>query len=133
MALALGDALAVVISNELHINVQAVFSQNHPGGAIGQAIPKKLSDLTIPLASITKIGTGAIAGAHILMSAYRSKTHCVHTGMNVVVPPRRIKRLGTDDMDEPALCILGLMVPCEEWIEMRGEIEIAQVENLIFS
>lgn len=131
MALALGDALAVVISNELHINVQAVFSQNHPGGAIGQAIPKKLSDLTIPLTSITEIGAGAITGAHILMSAYRSKTHWVRAGIDVVVPPRRIKRLGTDDMNEPAMCIPGLMVPCKEWIEMRGEMEIAQVKDFI--
>ena len=134
MALALGDALAVVISNELHINVQAVFSQNHPGGAIGQAIPKKLSDLVIPISEITDIGGGgAVTGAHVLMSAYRSKTHWVRAGMDVMVPPRRIKRLGTEDMDEPALCIPGLMVSSKEWIEMRAEMEIKQAKDLILA
>ena len=132
MALALGDALAVVISNELHINVQAVFSQNHPGGAIGQAIPKKLSDLVIPISEIADIGGGgAVTGAHVLMSAYRSKTHWVRAGMDVMVPPRRIKRLGTEDMDEPALCIPGLMVSSKEWIEMRAEMEIKQAKDFI--
>ncbi|KAN0108715.1 SIS domain containing protein [Hyaloscypha variabilis] len=133
MALALGDALAVVISNELHINVQAVFSQNHPGGAIGQAIPKKISDLVIPLSDIWDVGTssGVVTGAHILMSAYRSKTHWVRAGMDIVVPPTRIKRLGTDDMDEPALCIAGLMVPAKEWVEIRGEMELAAAREVV--
>ena len=134
MALALGDALAVVISNELHINVQAVFSQNHPGGAIGQAIPKKLSDLVIPISEITDIGGGgAVTGAHVLMSAYRSKTHWVRAGMDVMVPPMRIKRLGTEDMDEPALCIPGLMVSSKEWIEMRAEMGIQQAKDFILA
>ena len=134
MALALGDALAVVISNELHINVQAVFSQNHPGGAIGQAIPKKLSDLVIPISEIADIGGGgAVTGAHVLMSAYRSKTHWVRAGMDVMVPPRRIKRLGTEDMDEPALCIPGLMVSSKEWIEMPAEMEIKQAKDFILA
>jgi D-arabinose 5-phosphate isomerase GutQ len=134
MALALGDALAVVISNELHNNVQAVFSQNHPGGAIGQAIPKKLSDLVIPISDITDIGgAGAVTGAHVLMSAYRSETHWVRAGMDVVVPPRRIKRLDTEDMDEPALCIPGLMVSSKEWIEMRAEMEIKQAKDFILA
>jgi D-arabinose 5-phosphate isomerase GutQ len=134
MALALGDALAVVISNELHINVQAVFSQNHPGGAIGQAIPKKVSDLVIPISEITDIGGGgAVTGAHVLMSAYRSKTHWVRAGLDVMVPPRRIKRLGTEDMDEPALCIPGLMVSSKEWIEIRAEMEIKQAKDFILA
>ncbi|PMD25510.1 SIS domain-containing protein [Hyaloscypha hepaticicola] len=134
MALALGDALAVVISNELHINVQAIFSQNHPGGAIGQAIPKKLSDLVIPISEITDIGGGgAVTGAHVLMSAYRSKTHWVRIGMDVMVPPRRIKRLSTVDMDEPALCIPGLMVSSNEWIETHAEMEIKQAKDFILA
>ncbi len=134
MALALGDALAVVISNELHINVQAVFSQNHPGGAIGQAIPKKLFDLVITISEITDIGGGrAVTGAHVLMSAYRSKTHWVRAGMDTMIPPRRIKRLGMEDMDEPAWCIPGLMVSSTDWIEMRAEMEITQAKDFILA
>jgi hypothetical protein len=133
MALALGDALAVVISNELHINVQAVFSQNHPGGAIGQAIkgPQKMSDITIALSDITDIGNGAITGAHILMSAYRSETHWVREGDDIVIPPRRIKRLQPDDMDEPATCIQGLVVPSKEWIALPAGTTITEAREWI--
>jgi D-arabinose 5-phosphate isomerase GutQ len=46
VALALGDALAVAVSKELHVDVAAVFSQNHPGGAVGASLmlPRKISD-----------------------------------------------------------------------------------------
>ncbi|EAQ85699.1 hypothetical protein CHGG_06952 [Chaetomium globosum CBS 148.51] len=37
VALAVGDALAVVVSRELYPSVSSVFSRNHPGGAIGAA------------------------------------------------------------------------------------------------
>lgn len=37
VALALGDALAIAVSDELHLSVAEVFLKYHPGGAIGQA------------------------------------------------------------------------------------------------
>ncbi|KAM0282504.1 hypothetical protein ACHAQH_003018 [Verticillium albo-atrum] len=37
MAIAVGDALAYVASNEMYASVPAIFGGNHPGGAIGQA------------------------------------------------------------------------------------------------
>ncbi|KAL5346554.1 hypothetical protein ACLOAV_008261 [Pseudogymnoascus australis] len=49
-ALALGDALTLAISRELHSSVFSVFASNHPGGAIGHDAPvskakQKLADL----------------------------------------------------------------------------------------
>lgn len=135
MALALGDALAVVISNELHINVQAVFSQNHPGGAIGQAVqgPKKISDLTILFETIPEMDHRAITGAYVLMSAYKSTSGWVRHGDDVVVPPRRITKLQPDDLDEPATCIEGLMVPSKEWIQIPADTSILSVQEWIVS
>ncbi|PVH74955.1 SIS domain-containing protein [Cadophora sp. DSE1049] len=135
MALALGDALAVVISNELHINVQAVFSQNHPGGAIGQAVqgPKKISDLTILFETIPEMDHRAITGAHVLMSAYKSTSGWVRHGDDMVVPPRRITRLQPDDMDEPATCINGLMVPSKEWLQIPADTSILSAQEWITS
>ncbi len=135
MALALGDALAVVISNELHINVQAVFSQNHPGGAIGQAVqgPKKVSDLTIPFELIPEMNHTAVTGAHVLMSAYKSQSGWVRYGDDIVVPPRRIRRLQPDDMDEPATCLSCLMVPNKDWIELAADISIPKAKEWIVS
>ncbi|CAL3967686.1 hypothetical protein PZA11_003923 [Diplocarpon coronariae] len=149
MALALGDALAVVISNELHINVQAVFSQNHPGGAIGQAIStvpvpptsqnenqtrsptQKLADLALPLSLIPDVSHAAVTGAHILLAAYKSKSGWVRYGENVVVPPRRIERLAPDDMEEPASCISGLMVSRREWILVPAEMGVQQAREWV--
>jgi D-arabinose 5-phosphate isomerase GutQ len=135
MALALGDALAVVISNELHMNVAAVFSQNHPGGAIGAAFkgPQKVSDLCIRFSEIPETDKGFMTGAHILMSAYRSETGWVRHGQDVVVPPRRIKRLQPDDMDEPAPQIQGLMVPRKEWIEIPAETALTTAKEWVKS
>jgi D-arabinose 5-phosphate isomerase GutQ len=41
VALTIGDALAVVVSQELFPSVASVFSRNHPGGAIGAAFSQK--------------------------------------------------------------------------------------------
>jgi D-arabinose 5-phosphate isomerase GutQ len=141
MALALGDALAVVISNELHINVQAVFSQNHPGGAIGQAIkkPKKLSDVAIRFKDIPQVGTGpisigAMTGAHILMSAYRSESGWVRHGNDLIASPSHIKTLRPgEDMDEPVMCIEGLMVASKEWISIPAETDLEKAKDWIKS
>lgn len=135
MAIALGDALALVISNELHINVQTVFSQNHPGGAIGQAIqkPQKISDIYIPFTEIPEIGIGAITGAHILMSGYRSESGWVRSGNDIVIAPRHIKRLQPDDMDEPATCIPGLMVQSKDWISIPADTSLSAAKEWITS
>ena len=132
MAIALGDALAIVISNELHINVAAVFSQNHPGGAIGAAFrgSQKICDLTIQFPDIPDVENNAATGAHILMSAYQSETGWVRSGYEVV-PPRRIKRLQPDDMDEPASCIQGLMVPQKDWIEIASNTSLSHAKEWV--
>jgi D-arabinose 5-phosphate isomerase GutQ len=135
MAIALGDALALVISNELHINVQAVFSANHPGGAIGQAIKKaqKVSDICIPFSEIPEIGVGAITGAHVLMSGYRSESGWIRSGTDIVIAPRHIKRLQPDDMDEPATCIPGLMVQSKNWISIPAGTSLSAAREWIMS
>ncbi|CZT41806.1 related to arabinose 5-phosphate isomerase [Rhynchosporium secalis] len=135
VALALGDALAVVISNELHLNVQAVFSHNHPGGAIGQAVqePKKISDLTILFETIPEIDYRKTTGAHVLMAAYKSPSGWVRLGDDMVLPPRRISGLQSDDLDELATCISGLMVPSKEWIQVEGDTSISSAQEWVRS
>jgi hypothetical protein len=135
MAIALGDALALVISNELHINVQAVFSKNHPGGAIGQAIQKaqKVSDICISFADIPEVGTTAITGAHVLMSGYQSDSNWVRSGSDLIMAPRRIARLRPDDMDEPATCIPGLIVQSKDWIAIPAHTNLSIAKNWIMS
>jgi D-arabinose 5-phosphate isomerase GutQ len=135
MALALGDALAVVISNELHINVQAVFSQNHPGGAIGQASqkPAKISDLSLSFLDLPAIEHSAVTGAHVLMSAYQSSSGWVRLGNDTVMSPRRIRRLQQDDFEEPAMCIAGLMKGRKEWAEIPAEMSLVQAKEWVLN
>lgn len=137
MALALGDALAVTISNELHINVQAVFSKFHPGGAIGESSKnpsdQKVADLSTRLSDLPSIDHSAITGAHVLMSAYQSPSGWVRQGDEIIMPPRRIRRLQQDDFEEPAMCIQGLMVPREEWIEIPPETSLLEAREWIKS
>jgi D-arabinose 5-phosphate isomerase GutQ len=45
VALALGDALAIAVSDEIHLSVAEVFLKHHPGGAIGQAAQAHHSDM----------------------------------------------------------------------------------------
>ncbi|KAL3424083.1 SIS domain-containing protein (sugar isomerase) [Phlyctema vagabunda] len=126
MALALGDALAVAISNEYHPqSVAAVFSLNHPGGAIGASFagPKTVSDLSLPLPKIWEVTDGD-TGAHVILAAYQSKTGWVRRGDNVVAAPLRIKRMSPSNMDEPANSIAGLMVPNSEWIQIAADTDI---------
>jgi D-arabinose 5-phosphate isomerase GutQ len=135
MALALGDALAVAVSNELYANVAAVFLQNHPGGAIGASLkrPQKLSDICIRFSDIPDISNHSATGAHVLMSAYRSETGWVRLGMDIVVPPRRIQKLQPDHMDEAASQIYDLMVSRKDWIEIAAETVLPTTRDWIES
>ena len=133
MAIALGDALAVVISGELHSSVAAVFSKNHPGGAIGAAYRdlQKVSDIAIEFRSIPEIGRTSSTAAHILMSAYRSKTGWVRYGEELLSSPRRIERLRPNNMDESAMQIQGLLVPSTEWITIPANTDLPHAKEWI--
>jgi D-arabinose 5-phosphate isomerase GutQ len=133
MAIALGDALAVVISGELHSSVAAVFLKNHPGGAIGAAFngPRKISDLAIEFTGIPEMGRNSTTAAHVLMSAYRSESGWIRYGEELVSSPRRIKRLQLDDMEEAATQIQGLMVPSRDWISMPAETDLSHAKEWI--
>lgn len=135
IALALGDALAVAVSNELHANVAAVFLQNHPGGAIGAAFkrPQKLSDICIQFSRIPEIDIHPATGAHVLMSAYQSETGWVKGGHDIVVPPRRIKKLQPDHMDEPACEIYGLMALRKDWVEIPYDTTLSTAKEWVES
>ncbi len=134
MAIALGDAFAVVISNELHINVQAVFLSNHPGGAIGASTKTealvKVEEICTAIHDIPEV-TENVTGAHVLMSAYRSKSGWVKLGNDIVAPPGRIERLNTDQMEKPAAAINGLLVERGDWVEIGGGMEVSMAKEWI--
>ncbi|TVY29217.1 Arabinose 5-phosphate isomerase [Lachnellula hyalina] len=132
MALALGDALAIAVSRELHSNLASVFLKNHPGGAIGAAIqaPKKLSDMAISLIDMPEVSS-TFTFSRVLLSAYQSTTGWARQGSDVVVSPRRIKKLRATDMEEPAVCVRGLMVPRCEWIPVSADMDVSEAVEWI--
>ncbi|ESZ98464.1 hypothetical protein SBOR_1126 [Sclerotinia borealis F-4128] len=132
MAIALGDALALVTAQELHPSIAAVFSRNHPGGAIGATFmaPQKVSDLAICLSDMPDLGDGPNTGAHVLITAYGSDSGWARCGTGVVLPPRCIKKLGKSDMDLPAATINGLMIPSTKWITIPAETEVTAAREI---
>ncbi|KAF7908303.1 uncharacterized protein EAF01_004058 [Botrytis porri] len=132
MAIAVGDALALVIAREIHGNISTVFSKYHPGGAIGAASkpPQKLSDIAICLADMPDLGNGSNTAADLLIKAYSSESGWARCGTEIVVPPRSIKQLGKADMDLQATSIKGLMIPSTKWITIPAETEVAAAKEM---
>ncbi|KAJ2970037.1 hypothetical protein NUW58_g9818 [Xylaria curta] len=114
VALALGDALAVVVSQELHTSVSSVFARNHPGGAIGASFskPRTMRELAVPVAEIASL-TGSIAdlsGADVLKAGYES-SHVADGAKLTDIPE--------------------LMVPRSEWLSIGADTRISQAARWI--
>ncbi|KAI0967347.1 SIS domain-containing protein [Xylaria arbuscula] len=158
VALALGDALAVVASQELHASVSSVFALNHPGGAIGAAFSNNskdkenkdnssittntasaankppassMRDLAIPVAEIASIPTASSTiGVDVLKAGYASPSGWVGVG-DTLASPLRIRRLDTAVLTRPAAEIPDLLVPRREWISIGADTRVAQAAQWI--
>ncbi|ORY65253.1 uncharacterized protein BCR38DRAFT_340932 [Pseudomassariella vexata] len=134
MALAVGDALAVVASQELHSSVAALFGRNHPGGAIGATYqkPQRIKDLIIPICDITSVCsyTEDMRGADVLRAGYDSPTGWVRYG-DLLASPCRIRRLDSLDLIKPTRDIPWLGASREEWITIAADTRISQASEWI--
>ncbi|KAI1500835.1 SIS domain-containing protein [Biscogniauxia marginata] len=134
VALALGDALAVVASQELHASVSSVFARNHPGGAIGAAFsqPRKLHDLAVPICDVSVCAKPAdeAYGADVLKSGYGSESGWVRVG-DALASPGRIHQLDTAYLTCHARDIPGLLVQRPEWITISSDTRISQAAEWI--
>jgi D-arabinose 5-phosphate isomerase GutQ len=138
VALALGDALAVAISDELHPSVAEVFSRYHPGGAIGQAAkaPRKVADLAITLSDIPDVCEGLDAlpqAVHVIMAGYQSPTGWVRYGNKGVAPPAKIRCLEPEDMNILATGVTGLVVSKKDWIPLPADMSLKEAADRIKS
>ncbi len=144
IALALGDALAVAISEEIHPSVSDVFSSNHPGGAIGAAVSKlvrskrKISELAVELSEIPfAFSAGEDASSlpmramHVLISGYQSATGWVRYSDGSVVPPRRIKLLGPQELGMEATKVRGLVVERRDWFPVVEDSTVGDVVEML--
>jgi D-arabinose 5-phosphate isomerase GutQ len=131
VALALGDALAVSISNELHPSVAEVFARYHPGGAIGQATrgPQKVADIAISFSDIPFVGEGRIAepqAVHVIMTGYQSPSGWVRYDNDSVSSPRKIRCLKPEHMSHAATSIPGLIVSKQHWTTLPGDMDLKE-------
>ncbi|KAI1178089.1 SIS domain-containing protein [Nemania sp. FL0916] len=143
VALALGDALAVVVAQELHASVMpSVFARNHPGGAIGAALrtqPATVRDLAVPLADIEAFLPSAalLCGGDVLKAAYGSPSGWVGIGSDGIACPRRIRRLDTASMARALPDLPGLVVRRSEWINIGADTRVTQaarwIRDLLFA
>ncbi|CAD6444648.1 57ea342b-3dde-44dd-8491-5dd4d5dcbbd7-CDS [Sclerotinia trifoliorum] len=132
MAIAVGDALALATARELHSDIAAVFSKNHPGGAIGAAFKatQTVSDIAVCLADMPDLGNGPNTGADVLIKAYGSESGWVRCGTDTVIPPSCIKQLGKSDMNLPATSINGLMISKKNWVTIPADTEVSAAKEL---
>jgi len=129
VALAVGDALAMVASQELHPSVANVFAKNHPGGAIGAALRRpqeEVRHLAVPLSDIACLEKGSlsITGADILRAGYASPSGWVRLQGNVgggVISPSRIRRLSSSDLSRTVKELPWLVTAGEDFVRMRAE------------
>lgn len=134
VALALGDALAVVVSQELHTSVSSVFARNHPGGAIGASLhrPRTMRDLAVPINEIP-IVPGSIAdlsAADVLKAAYQSPSGWVRVEESLACPIR-IRRLDASLMARKLADISDLLIQRSEWIIIGADTRISQASRWI--
>ncbi|KAI1189125.1 SIS domain-containing protein [Nemania serpens] len=134
VALALGDALAVVVSQELHASVSSVFARNHPGGAIGAALhkPATMRELAIPMADVFAMPgkTGDLCGVDVLKAGYQSPSGWVRVG-DALACPVRIRRLDTALVGRKLSDLNDLLVPRSEWISIGADTRVAQAARWI--
>ncbi|KAK0619213.1 hypothetical protein B0T14DRAFT_402710, partial [Immersiella caudata] len=129
VALAVGDALAMVASQELHPSVASVFARNHPGGAIGAALRRPREEVrhfVTPFTDIAYLDKDfpPITGADILRAGYASPSGWVRldypSGCGVVTPSR-IRQLSSSDLVKPVQELPWLITPKEDFVRMRAE------------
>ncbi|KAI5861255.1 SIS domain-containing protein [Durotheca rogersii] len=129
VALALGDALAVVSSQELHATVTSVFAKNHPGGAIGESFdkPRQIRDLAVPLVEVPiwPESSGEACGADILKLGYESQSGWARVG-DAIASPGRIRRLDTGRLTLKLRDIPDLVVERVEWIRIHADTRVSQ-------
>ncbi|KAJ1326687.1 arabinose-5-phosphate isomerase [Microdochium nivale] len=134
VALAIGDALAVVASQELHPSVPSVFAKNHPGGAIGASFAKipSVRDRMVSFDDIAAIedDLDIVRAADVLQAGYASPSGWVRLG-NFLASPSRIRKLETAKLAWPISDVLELVVERRKWVSVAAELPITEAIRLV--
>ncbi|CAK7273013.1 hypothetical protein SEPCBS57363_005440 [Sporothrix epigloea] len=141
-ALAVGDALAIVTSKELHPSTEAVFRRNHPGGAIGDAfrrtsvaaLPQNntIRQLAVPWHDIPVVQAPRNC-ADVLRAGYSSANGWVRVtkaakedSIEYIAPPSRIRTLLSSDLTCPVHEVPGLVVGRPDFVAVAADTKVHQ-------
>ncbi|KAM7187365.1 hypothetical protein V8F33_011263 [Rhypophila sp. PSN 637] len=152
VAMAVGDAVAVVASRELHPSVASVFAKNHPGGAIGAALKRHdeevIRDLSVPIKDVTTLNIDEndlpLTGADVLRAGYASPSGWVRLttqqnggfdtsgGGGSLVSPSRIRQLSSSDLSRRIDTELGwLLTHPGEFVSIAWDTTVHQACDFI--
>jgi D-arabinose 5-phosphate isomerase GutQ len=132
LALTLGDALIYTVADEIYGNdLTNVFLRNHPGGAIGAAIekPRQLADDVVPIIDMIEVHEMTTV-TELMFSVFGSRGWA-RIGGDVIVPPRRLKKLGKYNRENSVEAVQGLTVPRHEWIQIRADRTMAEAKEWV--
>ncbi|OAQ61936.1 sugar isomerase, KpsF/GutQ [Pochonia chlamydosporia 170] len=139
VALALGDALAITVANEMRHNVSAAFAKNHPGGAIGAAAtsassPQTMRNICIPMTDIPSLKnthpSSEATGIDLLRAAFDSKSGWVRMG-DQVAAPSRIRQISSTGLNQRVEELPNLFVSRHDMITMSCDMTTHRAGNLI--
>ncbi|CAK7197669.1 hypothetical protein SEUCBS139899_000317 [Sporothrix eucalyptigena] len=140
-ALAVGDALAIVTSKELHPSTESVFRRNHPGGAIGDAfrrtsaasLPQNdtIRQLAVPWRDIPIVQTPSDC-ADVLRAGYSStngwvrvvKANTESGNLEYVASPSRIRALLSSDLARPVHEVSRLVVGRPDFVAVAADTKV---------
>lgn len=145
-ALAVGDALAIVTSKELHPSTESVFRRNHPGGAIGAAFRNPdaaqqqqqndtIRHLAVPWRDIPIVHSQPDC-ADVLRAGYSSANGWVRVvtttageeadnfNLESIAPPSRIRALRSADLARPVHEVPGLVVGRPNFVAVAADTKV---------
>ncbi|ERS99416.1 sugar isomerase, KpsF/GutQ [Sporothrix schenckii 1099-18] len=153
-ALAVGDALAIVTSTELHPSTESVFRRNHPGGAIGAAFQHPdaaanshlqqqqqkqqqndtIRNLAVPWRDIPIVHSQPDC-ADVLRAGYSSAngwvrvvttagTNSDDSNLESIAPPSRIRALRSADLARPVHEVPGLVIGRPDFVAVAADTKV---------
>ena len=139
-ALVLADALALGLAERLYPSSghrpSDVFLNNHPGGAIGNAVPppravQRMSDIATTVDDVSFVTSPAgkcVRNIDVLLTAVRSKNGWVRADPRHIVPPRKVQTL----REPEAVLQSCVAVEKTDWISVLGNLPVEEVRQWIF-
>ena len=146
-ALAVGDALAIVASKELHPSTESVFLRNHPGGAIGDAFRRPSAALSLPqndvirqlavpwheipvvqappdCADVLRAGYSSANGWVRVVKASADNNNNNNDNLEYIASPSRIRALLSSDLVRPVHEVPGLVVGRPDFVAVAADTKV---------